>query len=83
MTTVMSTMTQGEYSVIFPVQDKDMPVGELKAEARQLVAAAADDYGLRRVGPVQAALTHGQNPLVQAKVAVQWAGSQPVIRGWL
>lgn len=76
-------VTAGEYSVTFPVDDKDMSMGELKAEAKQLVAAAADGYGLRRTSPVQVEISHGEHPLVQAKVAVQWAGSQPVIRGWL
>jgi len=83
MTATTTATTAGEYSVTFPVEDKDMSMGELKAEAKQLVAAAADDYGLRRISPVQVEVSHGEHPLVQAKVAVQWAGSQPVIRGYL
>ncbi|MEV4902380.1 hypothetical protein AB0K08_13685 [Citricoccus sp. NPDC055426] len=73
----------GTYQVVFPIDDQDMPVGQLKEAARELVSAAADDYGLRRVGSVQTVLTHGTAPFLTAQVAVQWAGSQPVIRGWL
>lgn len=76
-------LTHGTYQVVFPVDDQDLPVGQLKAEARELVSAAADDYGLRRVGPVQTVMTHGSAPFLTAQVEVQWPGSQPVIRGWL
>lgn len=76
-------MTAGTYQVVFPIDDQDMSVGRLKDEARGLVSASADEYGLRRTGPVQFVITNGKAPFLTAQVAVQWAGKQPVIRGWL
>ena len=68
---------RGTYVVTFPVVDPDRPQGELKAEARSLVAMAAKALGLNRLGPVDARVVHAAEPTVVAEVPVSWTGPAP------
>lgn len=71
----------GVYQVVFPVDDLERSVGELKEEARDRTRAAADSVGLIRTGKVQVDVTRGVAPMVTAQVRVRWTGRQPVISG--
>jgi len=75
-------MGQATYRVAFPVEDRDRPMGELKAEARERLAAAAGVLGLRRRGPVDVVVTHEANPRVLAEVPVSWDGPTPDVDGY-
>lgn len=75
-------MVTGTFSVDFPIDDLDMTMGELKAEARERTRAAADQDGLRRIAPVKVSVAHGAS-LIKTEVQVAWTGAQPTIRGYV
>ena len=79
---VIAPATAGTFTVLFPIDDADMKLGELKDEARDRTTAAADEAGLIRTSPVQIEVNQ-QTRLISTKVQVKWHGAQPVIRGYV
>ncbi|MDI3331434.1 MAG: hypothetical protein QJR09_12005 [Micrococcus sp.] len=82
-TTTDTALAEGIYTVTFPVDDLDRPLGQLKAEAAELTRESADEHGLRRVSKVQIHVTRGASPLITTRVKVTWVGPQPVIKGYV
>ena len=79
---VMAPTSHGTFTVLFPIDDDEMILRDLKAEAKERTTAATDEAGLTRTSPVQIEVNQ-QNRLISTKVQVKWTGAQPVIRGYV
>ena len=59
------------YVMVWPIDDPDMPITDLKAEARADLRAALAHAGLEPVRPVVLTVQHGQCPELRATVRVR------------
>ena len=59
------------YVMAWPIEDPDLPIADLKAEARADLRAALAHAGLEPVRPVAFTVQHGQCPEMRATVKVR------------
>ena len=79
---VMAPTSHGTFTVLFPIDDDEMILRDLKAEAKDRTIAALTEAGLIRTSPVQIEANQ-ETRLISTKVQVKWTGAQPVIRGYV